>query len=71
MKELNKLAKQILGKPMTKKQLKFRDELRQKVKTKEISLVEAHRLWGKKYNVSGIHSLLLERELRKHRVMSQ
>ena len=64
MKELNRLAKEMLGKRMTKEQLKFQDELRKKVKSKEITLVEAHRIWEEKYNVNGIHSQLLARRLK-------
>ena len=36
---------------MTKKQLRFRDELRQKVRNKIISVAEAHRIWEEKYKV--------------------
>ena len=39
------------GKPMTKKQLRFRDELRQKVRNKIISVAEAHRIWEEKNKV--------------------
>jgi len=45
MTALNRLIRQMMGKPMTKKQLKLRDELREKVRTKEITVVEAHKIW--------------------------
>jgi hypothetical protein len=48
-KELNKLIKEMLGKPMTKEQLAFQDVLRAKVKTKKITVEEAHRIWNQKY----------------------
>jgi hypothetical protein len=47
--ELNKLVKKILGKPMTKEQLAFQNVLRAKVKAKEITVEEAHRIWSRKY----------------------
>ena len=46
IKELNKLLKEMAGKPMTKEQLKFRDELRKRVKNKEITVEEAHKIWN-------------------------
>jgi len=55
VKELNKhkLIKEMLGKRMTKEQLAFRDVLRAKVKTKEITVEEAHRIWDQKYSTKG------------------
>lgn len=55
VKELNKhkLIKEMLGKRMTKEQLAFRDVLRAKVKTKEITVEEAHRIWDQKYPTKG------------------
>jgi len=47
MNELNKLAKEMLGKKMTKKQMAFQEVLRQKVKAKEITVAEAHRIWDR------------------------
>lgn len=47
MKEINKLVKQILGKPMTKKEKRLLDTLRQKVKNKEITISQAHAIWNK------------------------
>jgi len=52
--ELNKLAKKMLGKPMTKKQLRFQDHLRQKVKNKEITATDAHIIWSKKYHLNDL-----------------
>lgn len=49
-KELDTLRKKMLGKKMTKEQLKFQEELRQKVKNREITMEEAHRIWRKKYS---------------------
>jgi len=46
---------------MTKEQIQFRDELRQKVKNKEIKLSEAHRMWEEKYKVKGISEQLARR----------
>ena len=51
MKELNKLAKEMLGKPMNKEQKKFLKELRIKVANKEITVKEGHEIWNKKYNL--------------------
>lgn len=48
MKELNRLAKDILGKPMTKKQKRLLEALRRKVKTGEITVQEAHETWNKR-----------------------
>ena len=53
MKELNKLAKEMLGKPMNKEQKKFLKELRIKVANKEITVKEGHEIWNKKYNLWG------------------
>ena len=47
MKELNKLIKEMLGKKMTKKQKALQETLRQKVKAKEITVGEAHRIWNR------------------------
>jgi hypothetical protein len=49
MKELNKLVKEIMGKPMTKEQLSFQDELRARVKRGEITGLEGQKIWQKKY----------------------
>lgn len=50
MSELNKLANEILGKPMTTKQKRLLESLRQKVKAGEITVGEAHEIWNKKVN---------------------
>jgi len=50
--EIDKLVKEMLGKPMTKEQLVFQDVLRAKVKAKEITVEEAHRIWNRKYEVA-------------------
>ncbi len=46
---LKQLFKALSGPKMTKEQLEFQDELRGKVKRKEITVAEAHRIWDKKY----------------------
>lgn len=51
IKELNKLTKELLGKPMTKEQKKFLNELRLKVANKEITVQEGHEIWNKKYKL--------------------
>ena len=48
MNELNKLAKKILGNPMTEKQKRLLESLRQKVKAREITVQEAHKIWKEK-----------------------
>ena len=65
LKELEKLAREIMGPKMTKEQLEFRNILRQKVKNKELKLSEAHRLWEKKYKVAGISEQLAEEDYNK------
>jgi hypothetical protein len=50
IKNLNRLVKQMIGPRMTKEQLDFQDELRRKVKAKEITVDEAHRIWKDKYD---------------------
>ena len=41
----------MLGKPMTKEQKKFLNELRLKVANKEITIQEGHEIWNKKYEL--------------------
>ena len=48
MKDLNKLTNKMLGKPMTKKEERLLESLRQKVKNHEITVKEAHEIWNKK-----------------------
>ena len=43
--ELNKLLKQIKGRPMNKKERALQDFLRLRVKEGSISVEEAHRIW--------------------------
>lgn len=50
------------GKPMTKEQLKFLNELREKVRNNEISVAEGHKMWEQKYKVDGISKLQAEKE---------
>ena len=52
VKELNRIFKEMMGKPMTKEQLQFQEELRAKVKAKEITVEEAHKIWNEKYEPS-------------------
>jgi len=49
LKGLNALVKQMMGHRMTTEQLVFQDELRKKVKEKEITVEEGYRLWREKY----------------------
>lgn len=49
IKELNKLVKEMMGKPMTKEQLRFQDELRARVKRGEITVQEGQKIWREKY----------------------
>mgnify|MGYP001578375284 FL=1 len=49
IKRLNKLVKEIMGKPMTKEQKEFQEILRAKVRNKEITVKEGHKVWNKKY----------------------
>ena len=51
MSELNKILKQMLGKPMNKKQKHFLNHLREQVKSKQITVEEAKQLWNEKYRV--------------------
>jgi len=48
MQRLNKLTREMLGKPMTKKEREFLEVLRTKVKSGEITVAEGHRIWDKK-----------------------
>lgn len=48
MKELNKLIKEMMGKPMTKKQQALLEVLRGKVKAKELTVEQCQRIWAKK-----------------------
>ena len=48
---MNQLIKEILGKPMTKEQLSFLNELREKVRNKELTVEECKSIWNKKYKV--------------------
>lgn len=49
--KLAKLTKEIIGKPMTKEQKKFLNELRKKVKAKEMTVEQARKEWNRKYKV--------------------
>lgn len=51
MKELNKLAKEMLGKPMNKEQKKFLKVMRERVAKGEITVREGHEIWNKKYKL--------------------
>jgi len=55
IRKINAIIKEMLGKPMTKEQLKFQDELRDKVRKKEITMTEAHIIWSKKYKLSDLN----------------
>lgn len=47
--EINRVIRDLLGKKMTKKQLALQDKLRKKVKLKEITVKEAHKIWNKEF----------------------
>jgi hypothetical protein len=49
IRELNQLARKIVGPKMTEEQLRFQDELRAKVRRGEITVEEGHEIWEKKY----------------------
>lgn len=49
--KLAKLIKEIIGKSMTKEQEKFLNELRKKVKAKEMTVEQARKEWNRKYKV--------------------
>ena len=48
MRELNRLIKDILGKPMSKNEKRLLESLRQKVKNQEITVDQAKEIWNKK-----------------------
>jgi len=46
---LNKLARAMMGPPMTREQLEELEQLRSQVKTGKITVTEAHEIWNEKY----------------------
>jgi len=53
IRKIHAIIKEMQGKPMSREQLKFQDVLRAKVKAKEITVEEAHKIWNEKYGVRG------------------
>ena len=49
LREINNILKGMLGNKMTKEQLLFQEILREKVKNKEITIENAHKIWREKY----------------------
>lgn len=50
MEGLNKLANEILGKPMTKKERQLLEVLRRKVKSGQITVDQAREVWRERVN---------------------
>ena len=47
--KINRLLKEMKGKPMTKEQLAFQEVLRKQVKEGRLTVYDAHQIWYKKY----------------------